>query len=50
MPVAVRHLESVVRMSEASARMHLREVVTDADVNVAIKWVASARAGALTCL
>lgn len=37
MPVAVRHLESVVRMSEASARMHLREVVTDADVNVAIK-------------
>ncbi len=37
MPVAVRHLESVVRMSEASARMHLRDYVTDYDINVAIK-------------
>ncbi|KAG2490802.1 hypothetical protein HYH03_010724 [Edaphochlamys debaryana] len=39
MPVAVRHLESVVRMSEASARMHLREYVADADINVAIKMM-----------
>lgn len=37
MPVAVRHLESVVRMSEASARMHLREYVAEHDINVAIK-------------
>ncbi len=39
MPVAVRHLESVVRMSEASARMHLRDYVADQDINTAIKWV-----------
>ncbi|GFR50357.1 hypothetical protein Agub_g12567 [Astrephomene gubernaculifera] len=39
MPVAVRHLESVVRMSEASARMHLREYVADYDINVAIKMM-----------
>lgn len=37
MPVAVRHLESVVRMSEASARMHLRDYVADQDINTAIK-------------
>ncbi|PNW80981.1 hypothetical protein CHLRE_07g338000v5 [Chlamydomonas reinhardtii] len=39
MPVAVRHLESVVRMSEASARMHLRDYVADYDINVAIKMM-----------
>ncbi|GIL82869.1 hypothetical protein Vretimale_8368 [Volvox reticuliferus] len=39
MPVAVRHLESVVRMSEASARMHLRDYVADHDINVAIKMM-----------
>ena len=33
----MRHLESVVRMSEASARMHLRDYVADYDINVAIK-------------
>ena len=37
MPVAVRHIESVVRMAEAHAAMHLREHVTDGDVSVAIK-------------
>ena len=32
----MRHIESVIRMSEAHARMHLREIVRDDDVNVAI--------------
>jgi DNA replication licensing factor MCM2 len=35
-PIAVRHIESMIRMSEAHAKMHLRQVVTDEDVNVAI--------------
>ncbi|MEW5319319.1 MAG: hypothetical protein WDW38_010479 [Sanguina aurantia] len=39
MPVAVRHLESVVRMSEAHARMHLRDYVSDDDISVAIKMM-----------
>lgn len=37
LPIAVRHLESMIRMSEAHARMHLRDRVTQQDVNVAIK-------------
>lgn len=36
-PIAVRHLESIVRMSEASARMHLRDHVRRDDVDLAIK-------------
>lgn len=36
-PVAVRHIESIMRMSEAHARMHLREFVADEDVDVAIR-------------
>src|ERR1700761_8339969 len=36
-PITVRHLESMIRMSEASARMHLREYVRADDVNLAIK-------------
>ncbi len=36
-PIAVRHLESSVRMAEASARMHLREHVRRDDVDLAIK-------------
>lgn len=36
-PVAVRHIESIIRMSEAHAKMHLREYVSDDDVNVAIR-------------
>lgn len=39
MPVAVRHLESMLRMSEASAMMHLREYVNEHDVNSAIRSV-----------
>ena len=37
MPIAVRHLESMVRMSEARAAMHLREFVNDDDIDAAIK-------------
>lgn len=37
MPIAVRHLESIVRMSEAHAAMHLREYVSDDDVDLAIR-------------
>uniref|UniRef100_A0A061RCL3 DNA replication licensing factor MCM2 n=1 Tax=Tetraselmis sp. GSL018 TaxID=582737 RepID=A0A061RCL3_9CHLO len=37
MPIAVRHLESIIRMSEAHAKMHLREYVKDDDINVAIR-------------
>lgn len=37
LPIAVRHLESMIRMSEAHARMFLRERVTQVDVNLAIK-------------
>lgn len=39
MPIALRHLESIVRMSEAHARMHLRNYVRDNDVNAAISVV-----------
>lgn len=37
MPIAVRHLESLIRMSEAHAKMHMRDYVNDGDINVAIK-------------
>lgn len=36
MPIAVRHLESMIRMSEAHARMHLRDAVTHDDVQVVV--------------
>ena len=36
MPVAVRHIESIIRMSEAHSAMHLRDFVSDEDVNVAV--------------
>ena len=36
-PVAVRHIESIMRISEAVARMRLSSVVSDSDLNVAIK-------------
>lgn len=35
-PVAVRHVESILRMTEASARMRLSATVTDDDLNMAI--------------
>ncbi|EFC38577.1 predicted protein [Naegleria gruberi] len=34
--ITARHLESIIRMSEASAKMHLRSTVNDSDVNTAI--------------
>lgn len=37
MPIAVRHLESMIRMSESHAKMHLREQVHQEDVDVAIR-------------
>ncbi|KAL6188325.1 hypothetical protein ACLB2K_039718 [Fragaria x ananassa] len=36
-PIAVRHIESMIRMSEAHARMHLRQQVTGDDVDMAIR-------------
>ena len=33
-PITVRHIESIIRMAEANARMHLRDFVRDDDVNV----------------
>jgi len=35
--MTVRHVESIVRMAEAHARMHLRESVNDEDVNLSIR-------------
>lgn len=36
-PITVRHLESMIRMSEASAKMHLREYVRSDDIDLAIQ-------------
>lgn len=36
MPIALRHLESIVRLAEAHARLHLREYVREDDINAAI--------------
>ena len=41
MPIAVRHLESIIRMSEAHAAMHLREYVNEQDVDTAIRYTPS---------
>jgi len=38
-PIGVRHIESMLRMSEAHAKMHLREYVKSEDINVAIKML-----------
>lgn len=35
-PIAVRHIESVLRMAEAYARMHLRDYVRSDDLDYAI--------------
>lgn len=35
--MTVRHVESTLRMAEASARMHLRDYVNDDDVNLAVR-------------
>eukprot|EP01135_Chromosphaera_perkinsii_P011843 Nk52_evm34s2506 gene=Nk52_evmTU34s2506 len=36
-PITVRYVESVIRLAEAHARMHLREYVRDEDVSMAIR-------------
>ncbi|WOK91622.1 DNA replication licensing factor MCM2 [Canna indica] len=36
-PIAVRHIESMIRMSEAHAKMHLRSYVSQEDVDMAIR-------------
>jgi DNA replication licensing factor MCM2 len=38
-PIGIRHIESMLRMSEAHAKMHLREYVRTDDVDVAIKML-----------
>lgn len=37
--IAVRHIESVIRMSEAYARLHLREYVKSEDIDHAIEML-----------
>ncbi|KII62739.1 DNA replication licensing factor mcm2 [Thelohanellus kitauei] len=37
LPITVRHIESVIRISEAFAKMHLREFVSNDDVNMAVR-------------
>ena len=38
-PIAVRHIESVIRMSEAHAKLHLRDYVRSDDIDVAIEML-----------
>jgi len=40
-PITVRHLESMIRMSEASAKMHLRDYVRSDDIDLAIQVMVS---------
>lgn len=39
LPITVRHIESIIRMAEASAKMHLRDHVQENDMNLAIRIV-----------
>ncbi|XP_033335181.2 DNA replication licensing factor Mcm2 [Megalopta genalis] len=39
LPITVRHIESIIRMSEASAKIHLRDHVQDTDINIAIRMM-----------
>merc|ERR1719220_2601319 len=36
-PITVRHIESMIRIAEANAKMHLRDFVHEDDVNMAIR-------------
>lgn len=38
-PIAVRHIESILRMAEAHAKMHLREHVRGDDIDIAIEMM-----------
>lgn len=40
-PIAVRHIESMLRMSEAHAKMHLRDYVRSDDIDFAIEMLCS---------
>ena len=37
--MTVRYIESLIRISEAHAKLHLRECVLDEDVNMAIRVI-----------
>ncbi|XP_063242568.1 DNA replication licensing factor Mcm2 [Bacillus rossius redtenbacheri] len=39
LPITVRHVESVIRMAEAHARIHLRDHVLEEDINMAIRMM-----------
>lgn len=45
-PITVRHLESIIRLSEAFARMRLAEFVSKSDINRAIKVTVDSFIGA----
>jgi DNA replication licensing factor MCM2 len=45
-PICVRHVESIMRMSEAHAKMHLRDYVRDDDMDAAIKMMLESFIGA----
>ncbi|ODM98345.1 DNA replication licensing factor mcm2, partial [Orchesella cincta] len=38
-PITVRHVESIIRLAEAHAKVHLREYVNDDDINMSIRIV-----------
>ena len=38
MPITVRHLESIIRMAESHAKMHLRSYVSDDDIDTALGY------------
>ena len=38
-PIAVRHVESIMRMAEAHAKMHLRDYVRDDDMDASIRMM-----------
>uniref|UniRef100_A0A8D8WMM2 DNA replication licensing factor MCM2 n=2 Tax=Cacopsylla melanoneura TaxID=428564 RepID=A0A8D8WMM2_9HEMI len=39
LPITIRHIESMIRMAQAHAKMHLREHVSEDDVNMAIRMM-----------
>ena len=39
MSIAVRHIESVIRMSESHAKIHLRDYVKTEDIDMAIEMM-----------
>ena len=39
LPITVRHIESIIRMSEAHAKIYLRDYVIQEDVNFAVQMM-----------